>query len=300
MIQNDSYGDSPEVYSFDPSLYPAAIVLLMIYPCFIIITNTISCIVLFSKKYRESRPKLLMANIALADILFATVVVNFVSTCSAPRDSGLKLVWCEYLSSILFFTPNYVSALTMAIISYDRYRMFVHTFKMNPLSKLSSFKLLALIWLSSVILTLPEFAQIDSYAIDFEQKRYLCIKRYFFIDFDPVVIVIVRLYILIILYLLPIFITIYFYYKIFHNFTFNLKKTKNKLCLNMTEMQLKVRKQRQLKSIIMQIMVILVYTVCWLPVYIFETIYTESCITTNLWFVIQCLAMSSCALNPFI
>jgi hypothetical protein len=50
----------------------------------------------------------------------------------------------------------------------------------------------------------------------------------------------------------------------------------------------------------MQIVIVLVYTICWLPVYIFEKINTEFCDTTNLWFAIQCVALSSCALNPVI
>jgi hypothetical protein len=238
-----------------------------------------------------------MGNIALADILFTTVIISFMTTCSSTKESGLKHFWCEYLSSILFYTPIYVSALTMAVISYDRYRMFVHTFQINPLSKLSTHKLLALIWFVSVILTLPEMIQIDSYAIDFEHKRYICIERKFFIQFDPILQSIIYFYILIIIYLLPILITSYFYFKIFYNFTTNFKQ---KFGTNINESQLKIRKRKYLKSTIMQILIVLVYTICWLPVYIFETINTELCNTTGLLFAIQCLAVSSCALNPVI
>jgi hypothetical protein len=238
-----------------------------------------------------------MGNIALADILFITVIISYVTTCSSTKASGFGLIWCESLSSVLFYTPNYVSALTMAVISYDRYRMFVHTFKINPLSKLSTHKLLALIWFLSFILTLPEMIQVDSYAIDFEHKRYLCIKRKFFIQFDNILQSILYFYILSILYLLPIFITAYFYFKIFCNFTTYFTQ---KVGTNISESQLKIRKRKYLKSTIMQILIVLVYTICWLPAYIFETINTELCNTTNLWFAIQCLAMSSCALNPVI
>ncbi len=295
--KSDIDSNSSDVYSFDSVWFPLVIILFIIYPFLIIITNTISCIVFFSKKYRKSRPKQLMGNIALADIMFITVIISFVTTCSSTKESGFRLIWCEPLSSILLYTPNYVSALTMTVISYDRYRMFVHTFQINPLSKISTHKLLAVIWFLSFILTLPEMIQIDSYAIDFEHKRYLCIKRKFFIQFDPNLQSVLYFYILIILYLLPIFITSYFYFKIFYNFTTNFKQN---VGTNINELQLKNRRKKYLKSTIMQILIVLVYMVCWLPVYIFLTINTELCNTTNLLFAIQCLALSSCALNPVI
>lgn len=179
-----------------------------------LLLNIITCLIFFSAANRHIRPKLLLGNIALADSCL--IIILFIK---------LRLV--NQVILYVLYTFDYITAFTIPLISIDRYYKFVHPLEKNPFDSIPNKVFLALIWLTSAIVSLPFLVTINLYYIDNETLTMKClISKLSIADTFPFIettrfAIAIRSFALLVGYLIPLVVIIYFCSRIICYFNFH-------------------------------------------------------------------------------
>ena len=114
--------------------------------------NSIVCLIVFQKPAMRSAINLLLANMAVSDILTSVTSMTFSFVTLFWREQMLTDVHCKF---IMFFQAWFVFVGTVMLltISVDRYMIIVQ--KKDKLVSHNARILIILAWISSIILTFP-------------------------------------------------------------------------------------------------------------------------------------------------
>lgn len=148
---------SPQLETFIRILITSMLVISAIMLLF----NIFTCMIFFSAANRNSRPKLLLGNIAIADSL---LIITIFLELSCPDPIRL------YFQKVF----DCVSIFIMPVISIDRYFKFVHPLNSNPVDSISNKRLMSLIFLIAVLTALPYLIAIDMYHMDSNSLTLKC------------------------------------------------------------------------------------------------------------------------------
>ncbi|XP_054152803.1 uncharacterized protein LOC128951581 [Oppia nitens] len=131
-----------------------------------------------TKQFRyisKNRPKLLMANICLSDIIL-TMSSWLFRYCLLSVTIRLCPLAANILQSSQLYLENlslYVTGLTFTLIAWDRYYALSRVFN-NPFDKLNTRLLVSMVWLIAAILALPfmVISYVDYY--DYRKRTVTC------------------------------------------------------------------------------------------------------------------------------
>lgn len=132
--------------------------------------NVLVCYVVLRNKAMRTVTNLFIANLALADILMCSLAVPFTPLYTFLRRWVFGAILCSLVASAQACSV-YISTLTLTSIAIDRY--FVIIFPFHPRMKLWTCTIIILIiWITSVILTVPYGLFMDHYHIDNKTHFY--------------------------------------------------------------------------------------------------------------------------------
>ncbi|XP_054159761.1 tachykinin-like peptides receptor 86C [Oppia nitens] len=173
----------------------------------------------------NSRPKVLMSNIAVSDTILTLNTIF-------PRLAIMKLIADHPISAHVFqsirnYLDNitlYITSFTFTLIACDRYYAITKIFN-NPFDGISTKKLLAIVWCSSLVLSLPFVitSEIDFY--DFNTSTLYCFNDGLYLSelsSDKTFVLSTRIFTIFIDFLLPTLLvtwfTIQMIYKLFDDY----------------------------------------------------------------------------------
>ena len=130
---------------------------------------------MFVTKSSIKRPKVLMTNIAFCDMLSIVLSIGtrFLVFPIVIKIDVLSSHMIQSMSNYLIATTLYVTSITTTIIVCDRYFALNIVFY-NPLDRIHTKVLLAVIWIASVVLSLPFLVVSDIYYFDYTNKTLIC------------------------------------------------------------------------------------------------------------------------------
>jgi hypothetical protein len=134
-----------------------------------LVSNILTCFIFFNNKNRKLRPKLLLGNIAVSDILYIIgFIIPFLIVTPIKITSDIWIIQLiESLMILIMITTEYSQSITMTIISYDRYYKIVRVLHKNPCDKFSGKVWLIIIWILSLVLALPFLPTFDIFTFNY-------------------------------------------------------------------------------------------------------------------------------------
>jgi hypothetical protein len=285
------------------------LIVLIIGVLLTLISNLLTCVIFFDKKNRESRPKMLLGNIALSDIIY---ILAFILPLMVIMP--LIIENNSFISHIIQSTTNYINAislyvtsLTITAIALDRYYLIIFTTIENPFDKISSKMLIIFIWILSFLLSIPFFVTYDIYYLNIQNVTIECftdekyLKNISIIS-DKQFLNITRKSRFLFQYLIPVLMISYFYTRIIYHL---FGKRNSNIRISNSRFQ-----QKCWKTTKMLIAVVIVFTVCNFAFYFnemknllnFETEKKSTCVDINTTLSLICyiIFITSCLFNPFI
>ena len=262
--------------------------------------NTLVCYVVFtSNKMRRSSKCLLLANLAIVDIISAITIAGQFTICynSLVNTSEAFKTMCA-INKLLHVLAYYVARLLITAIAFDRF-MLIHYQHKKRHVKLIIF----IIWfLCAVFVTFTSVSlRIVTFSLTANSSSYFECQIVLFWKNENLSHLIRDLRVSIInllVYAIPMIITTLLYAKILH---MNWKRNTG----DMVETQAKNLIAMKWRTTKMLIIVTLIFAFCWLPFYIFN-FYNyvikrpTSCVPTHLYLILAWLGLSSCSYNPFV
>jgi hypothetical protein len=261
--------------------------------------NTLVCYIVFmSKVMRKTSTYLLLANLAISDIISVITIAGQFSVCYKSMVDNWKIfeTICAINKSfhILAF---YVARLLVTAIAFDRFMLIHYPHKRRHVKLIIS-----IIWLVCIVFVSLTSVSMRIVTLSFTTNSSYFQCRTVLIMSNPFLSGLIRdlrvSIINLLLYAVPMIITTLLYAKILHT---NWKRTVGDMIATQIQ-NLNVMKWRTTK---MLIIVTLVFALCWLPFYIFN-FYNyfikplTSCVPTPLYLILNWLGISSCSYNPFI
>ncbi len=286
----------------DDNFFVREIIVIVLYNITMVLSlfgNSLVCKVIFFSKRMRNTTNILIANMAIADIICAITIFTQWFSCykTVINSTSYGAILCDINKSMQLIV-SYVSSLTVTAIAMDQYIIIHH-----PLKKLKKIRLIvAISWLCPIIVIPFTSVSLQMFTYSYNSKKIIgChVIEYFKKPFCSGVVRQIRVIILIFTqYLIPLTITTILYVKIMHTIWRR----------NVGEM---VEAQRQLKmfnwrTIKMLMIVALVFAVCCFPLnamnlnfFLLEHISFDSC-ADSMWYIFSYWCFySRCAYNPFI
>ncbi len=287
----------------DDNFFVRDIIVIVLYNITMVLSlfgNSLVCKVIFFSKRMRTTTNILIANMAIADIICAITIFTQWFTCYKPlidRTSygGILCGINKSMQLIMF----YVSSLTVTAIAVDRY-IIIH----YPLKKLKKIRLIvAISWLCPIIVIPFTSVSLQMFTYSYSSKKIIgChVIEYFKKPFSSGVVRQIRVIILIFTqYLIPLTITTILYVKIMHTIW---RRNVGEM-VETQRQQLKMFKWRTIK---MLMIVVVVFAVCSFPLnamnlnfFLLEHISFDSCADSMTYIFSYWCFYSSCAYNPFI
>ncbi|XP_054157482.1 G-protein coupled receptor 83-like [Oppia nitens] len=264
-----------------------------------LIGNLIVLRVIFGKQRSLTTTNILIANLAVADLLMTVMNIPFNIARILLDNWPFGQILCVLVPLIQSISV-YCSSITMMFIAIERYKSLIYSTHITRgycLGKCFPFgKILSIIWLSSILLSVHNgvFNRIFIVKITKNSSLVRCRIEYP----EPRIVWRQTLTSLTFLtqYLIPITITCICYLKICW-FIY-----RRKIVGQITESHRSTLVRRKWRRIKMLIMVVLVFAICWLPFNVFHLLMDFYIIgySYTLFFVNHWFAMSSVCYNPFI
>lgn len=261
--------------------------------------NTLVCYVVFiSKVMKKTSTNLLLANLAIVDIIGVMTIAGQYSICYKSLVDNWKTfeTMCA-INKSFHIIGYYVARLLVTEIAFDRF-MLIH----YPHKKRHVKLIISIIWSFSIVfVSLTSVSMrivtlsFTTYPSFFECRTVLIMKNQFLSNLiRDIRVSIINL----LLYAIPMIITTLLYAKILHtNWKRNVGDMIETQIQNLTVMKWRTTK--------MLIVVTLLFVLCWLPFYIFNCYNyfiqpPTSCVPTPLYLTLTWFGMSSCSCNPFV
>ena len=256
-----------------------------------IVGNLLVCAIVFKTKNLQNFTSILIVNMAVGDLLVGLVgIIHIIlEVCFLIGGINEYSLLCGRLNGIVLFSAS-TSIYTMAVLAYDRYLTIVKPIIRR--SKLTKGKLkiiLPVIWALSLAFVGPCLYFIEIY--DFEDEKLICWET---LPQDELPLF-YRITLFVIMYFIPMCITIYFFGKIFIRLW---TSKQHQVRPSTSQVLLKSRKHvtRILGS------VILLFNICWLPWFTVELLSSLRWIVRSevLQSGLALLAVAHSSMNPFI
>ena len=261
-------------------------------------------VILFGKKKMLTTTNVLIASLAFSDIVMTALNIPFNVARLLLDHWPFGQILCV-LVPFIQVSCVYVSTFTMAIIAYHRWKILSQPL-LNIRRKISNQNLILIIlstWFLAGLLSIPhsvfnrEVKRFDvircrvvypELGFEFDWRKWLTIEA------------------LLTQYLIPLSITCYLYIKIGlivsyqSKLAMRLQNHLNHYCNGKKSKQNHFDKKR--KRIIMLILVVVIFAVCWLPLNLYHLLNDFKLIRSNfrLFLICHWFAMSSVCYNPFI
>ena len=286
------------------------IIIIMCYSLIVIISLIgnlmVMKVILFGKKKMLTTTNILIASLAFSDIVMTALNIPFNVARLLLDHWPFGQVLCV-LVPFIQVSCVYVSTFTMAIITYHRWKILSQPVINSAMKKNSSRKLILIIlltWFLAGLLSIPHSVfnrEVIRYNVlrckvvypelgfEFDWRKWLTIEA------------------LLTQYLIPLSITCYLYVKIGLIISYQSKlaiQLQNDL--NNFNKSVKKWEQNQLytkrKRIIMLILVVVIFAVCWFPLNLYHLLNDFKLIRPNfrLFLICHWFAMSTVCYNPFI
>lgn len=265
--------------------------------------NTLVCYVIFKNKRLHTATNLFIANLALSDLLVTTLNVPFNIIKHILVEWPLGNTLCHLVTFSLMLS-NYVSTFTLTAIALDRHRVVLKP--LSPrMSKTMAAGILVVIWVIAILLSLPYgiYSRIvESKIVDVDNPILRTVRRCRaaypppsdqFHTYLTVTTVILQ-------YCVPLTLIGVAYGRIVQS----LWSRTHVGAVTANQQMSQARAKR--KSIKLLIAVVVVFTLCWLPLILYHLLTTLHPNTEvfsyniNVYFACHWFAISSTCFNPFV
>ncbi|GFT09126.1 probable G-protein coupled receptor 83 [Nephila pilipes] len=258
--------------------------------------NSIVCKIIFGKSSKKSSTNVYIGNLSISDLMMTVVNIPLQLTQILPRNWPLGLMLCKCLPFFGAMSVS-VSTLTMAFIALDRYQVIAHPMKPR-LSYKATIRKVILIWIMAFILSCPYplMSDVISNASNGYATRCTIVYPPPSIRFRQIFTVIA----LLLQFVVPLAVSGITYVKTCYIIW------ERQSIGEVTQDQVQQHREKKWKTIKMLVIVLIAFTVCWLPLNVYHT-YQDSRgkvglrkHNTTIWIVCHWFAMSSVCCNPFI
>ncbi|KAI2803814.1 Neuropeptide Y receptor [Blomia tropicalis] len=254
--------------------------------------NITVCYIIATNRKMHNFTNYFIANLSVSDLLMTVINVPFGVARMLLDDWPFGNFLCKCLPFIQA-TSVYVSTITMCIISIDRYCVVVHPFGSRVTNWLPLALVLTLIWTISLILSIP-FAYFNEVVkIDIIVTIIRCRSNYPSPNYSKWL----TLFSFLTQYLIPLTFASIAYLRI----AFSIKH-RSKLGAKTPQQMDRILKTNR-KTIIMLVLVLIAFAICWLPLHLFHLyldFINSELMNTQLFIVVHWLGMSSVMYNSFI
>ena len=266
--------------------------------------NSLGLFVVLKKSSSVNVTNLFIANMAVADLLLTLTAmpytVAFLFRGSVWFEGTLGTITCK---ALFYVIPISISAtvLTMMLISFDRFYAIFYPFKEKVFRKPKI--LSAIIRILSFMLMIP---YVLTFQVKCYQDAYNCMQVWPWTDPNDLtfketylVLKIYHIVVFIVMYALPLFITIIVYFLICR------KLWLRRIPGNVTYTNQAAAEKSRRKVVRLLVFICVVFTLCWFPVYVnhyFWFVRPDQAHTlpTEVQFVFIWLAHANSAINPCI
>lgn len=272
--------------------------------CLIIVVSLVGnlavCWVVYKVNKFHNSTYILLTNIATSDLLITLLNIPFTLVKILVEEWVFGDVMCKVVNYILM-TSIYVSTTTMTAIAIGKYMTVIYPLRAKW-TNLSIYLLCVLIWFGCLLISLPIFM----YSHQRQVQMPLQVSRRCVVDFpDPKVLTekIMTVATFLLQFLVPVVVTSLAYgaiiCRIYDQF-YRPLKTHNRLL-----QQSCAHLSCQFKLVKMLLIVVVVFTLCWLPLSVYHMLMvfdTKGKLVPNSTTYLTChwIAMSSVCYNPFI
>ncbi|XP_056664771.1 G-protein coupled receptor 83-like [Monodelphis domestica] len=258
-----------------------------------LVGNFLVCKVIMKRKRVHSATGLFIVNLAGANVLITVLhtpftLVNFISSTWV-----FGYMMCQ-LSRFVHHCSVSVSVLTLGAVALDRHQVTMHPLKAR-MSTMKGGLYIIVIWIMASCFSLPHalYQRLPQFATN-ETDHVICIPK--FSNTLDVVRKYLDLGTFLLLYFVPLVMILAIY-------SLMAKKLwlRNAIRDTATEHSI-TRQQKKRMTLKMLAMVVIVFTICWLPLNSYEVLLSSRAIYSHdaLYFAFHWFAMSSTCYNPFI
>ncbi|KAM8965085.1 G-protein coupled receptor 83-like [Sarcophilus harrisii] len=259
-----------------------------------VLGNTLVCSVLLKSKRIHSATGVFIANLAVAGILITLLNTPFtwVSFFSSTWLFGYMMC---YLSRFIQYCSGHVLALTLMALTLDRYKVILKPDKPRTTALKGSIWVI-IIWILASCFSLPHtlYQRLPQFDAMNQTNRMICLPSV------PHPSDAIRKYLemvnFLFLYILPLLVI---------SLTYSMigKKLWLQNSIQDATSEYSISRQpRKIMTLKMLIVVVVVFTICWLPLHFYELLLSMNVISSreDIYFAFHWFAMSNACYNPFI
>ncbi|XP_074134739.1 G-protein coupled receptor 83-like [Sminthopsis crassicaudata] len=259
-----------------------------------VLGNTLVCSVLMKSKRIHSATGVFIANLALAGIMITLLNTPFTLISFFSSTWLFGYMMC-YLSRFIQYCSGHVLVLTLVALTLDRYKVILKPDKPRTTALKGSIWVV-IIWVLASCFSLPHtlYQRLPQFDTMNQTIRMICLPSI------PHPSDVIRKYLemvnFLFLYILPLLVI---------SLTYSVIGKKLWLQSSIQDATSEYAISRQPKKIMtlkMLIVVVVVFTICWLPLHFYELLLSMHVISSreDVYFAFHWFAMSNACYNPFI
>ncbi|CAN7939771.1 unnamed protein product, partial [Ixodes hexagonus] len=277
---------------------PRDVLVIVLYALVVLVSlfgNSLVCHVVLRSRKMRSKTNVLIANLAVSDLLMTTLNVPLSATRLLLDNWPFGELLC-WLAPFLQATFVYVSSFTMTWIACDRYSVIVHPLRLRRLCP--GQRAICAIWALAVVLSVPHGVFNRIVAVFTYRRLVRCQVQY------PTPSAQFRQWLTLATfltqYLVPLSLTCFVYSRVSR--VLWARGTLGALTKEQKASHTKAKR----KSVKMLLLVVLCFAVCWLPLNTYHLVVHFRAVrgldryNSSLFIFFHWLAMSSVCYNPFI
>ncbi|XP_077984682.1 prokineticin receptor 1-like [Glandiceps talaboti] len=298
------YSDGDNFVTNSP-VHPAAqVILCLVYSLMIVVCGIGNVLLVFILlRYRKMRtvPNLLIANLALSDLLVALLSAPFYLTSYMMRGWPFSENIC-IAAAYINRMSLYVSTNSLLVIAIDRYVVIVTMVKLAPRTRaITAATAIVLIWIISSVVVTPTalFTEVRPF---YENGKTFHFCGEFWPHREITALKVYDMFILVVEFIIPLAIMAFCYAGI------SLKLWKHKVPGAPRQSQYKKKHgDSKKKSIRILVTIVILFAVCWVPFYsyaifrdFFPLLHNEYRQTFNIFYIVEALANGNSMVNTTI
>ena len=255
-----------------------------------ILGNLCVCAVVLRNRDLQNFTSILLLNMAVGDLIVgvAGIIHIMLEVSSLITSSKVYSLLCGHLNGIILFSAS-ISIYTMALLSFDRYLSIVKpVIRRVKLTRGKLKAIIPLVWITSLAFLGLCFYFIERY--NFEEDKLICWETLPHDELPAPY----RISLFILMYLLPMCVTMFFFVKIFVHLWWSSE------CISPATNQVLLRSRQHLTRVLATI--VIVFNICWLPWFALElsVSFGFSRKSPVLQSGLALLAVAHSSVNPFI